>query len=103
MKIPHLSSCARLSAPSRSGLRSGSASFAMAASTTEDVTAVLGGYDTTLTYEKAQDACRLLCRESKPLVPNALRHPFVQLDFQFFFCHIHLFVHLTLPVRIRWA
>ena len=79
------------------------AGFSLRDTPTEDVTAVLVGYDTTLTYEKAQDACRLLCRESKPLVPNALRHPFVQLDFQFFFCHIHLFVHLTLPVRIRWA
>lgn len=46
------------------------AGFSLRDTPTEDVTAVLVGYDTTLTYEKAQDACRLLCRGADFLATN---------------------------------
>lgn len=46
------------------------AGFSLRDTPTEDVTAVLVGYDTTLTYEKVQDACRLLCRGADFLATN---------------------------------
>ena len=52
------------------------AGFSLRDTPTEDVTAVLVGYDTTLTYEKVQDACRLLCRGADFLATNpGLSHP----------------------------